>query len=94
MHILMEININFSALCRLLPSIGNGDITYSNSDRRAGTEANFTCNIGFLIVPENGSTRTCVTVTGGTWSGTSPTCSEFTAMLSYCMCFVHTLFME
>ncbi len=69
----------FPALCMVLPLLVNGDISYTNplDKLEAGTEANFTCNIGFLIDPENGHTRTCLT--NGTWSGTSPTCSESTA---------------
>ncbi len=64
----------FPALCMVLPLLVNGEISYTNPPNKlgAGTKANYTCIPGFLIDPENGHTRTCLT--GGTWSGTNSSC--------------------
>ncbi|XP_064388289.1 adhesion G protein-coupled receptor L3-like isoform X2 [Halichondria panicea] len=66
-----------TSLCMVLPLLVNGEISYTNPPNKlgAGTKANYTCIPGFLIDPENGHTRTCLT--GGTWSGTNATCREF-----------------
>ena len=86
MLLLFITSIVSPALCDPLPVLVNGNISYTNppGELEAGTEANYNCDLGFLIDPENGNTRTCLT--GGTWSGTSPTCRESTAYQLHVFC--------
>ena len=63
--------------CPPLPSVTNGDITYStglldDGNYPSGTQASYTCRQGQLF-DLDGSTRLCQP--HGHWSGTDPICA-------------------
>ena len=67
-------------MCRSLPPLTNGMITYSDPTLGVGSVATHSCIAGLVL--SGGSTRTCQE--DNTWSGSAPACeSEITISLSH-----------
>ncbi len=75
MHVLLHAAI----VCEILPAPENGTVSYSTNNNNMGTfsfgtEAYFSCDVGFSLV--DNETRTCVggNMTVGEFNGTTPAC--------------------
>ncbi len=62
--------------CPSLAPRVNGTLTFTpgadNSNIGLGSVATYSCNLGYVLVGQ--STRECLTVNGGAWSGNQPAC--------------------
>ena len=68
--------------CDKLPAPLNGDVGFTDVERRVGSVATYTCAAGFELRRTDDMTRECGP--DGTWDGSEPTCCEV-AFQSVCM---------
>ncbi len=81
-------------ICTDLPSLTNGDITYSTGspdNRPVNTDATHTCDNGYILSGNLESNRVCAN--GGIWSGSPLTCiSECISYIGVILSTISVLF--
>lgn len=63
----------------------NGEVSYSNSSLLPGTVAEYSCNMGYILIGDGSRTCTHVSDTVRVWDpSTSPSCNSKLIMLFQC----------